>query len=247
MFILAPIAFLRLAPISKTFSDSSVYVNWVKMNLWNHHNIGPIQTNCFIISKKAKEAVLFDPGGPEAVQLTRKLKATGVEIKHVLVTHGHFDHLGWATDVQKEVEGAKVYLHEAEKECYEEFQDILPQLGYTSVELREPDVWITEGQTIHASGLKFRVLHTPGHSPGSVTYILDGDAYVGDCIFKGSIGRVDLPFANPEDMKKSLLRLMNELSPAIQLYPGHGEFTSMGFELDNNPYLIALKEGRSLF
>ncbi len=214
---------------------------------WNHHVIGPVQTNCYIIANDMSEAVIVDPGGPEAVRIVEELRAKEIEIKHVLVTHGHFDHLGWATEVQKATEGARVYLHSAERESYEEFQSWMPRLGFTNVELREPDIWVQEGDIIRASGLKFEVMHTPGHSPGSSTFIMDMDAYVGDCLFKGSIGRTDLPFSDPRQMEQSLHRLMSEIDPRSRVLPGHGEMTTMGTEILTNPFLRALKSGLSIF
>ena len=151
---------------------------------FQHHVVGPLSTNCFIISEKENEAILLDPGGPEAVDIVRNLKQAGIEIKHVLATHGHFDHLGWATEVQKYTEGAKVYLHEDEKENYQIFQDWMPRFGLPIIELREPDVWIKDKDIIKACGLELEVIHTPGHSPGSVVYKFKEEAYVGDCISK---------------------------------------------------------------
>ena len=214
---------------------------------WDHHVIGPVQTNCYILANDMSEAVLVDPGGPESVDIVRELKNREIEVKHVLVTHGHFDHLGWATEVQKASEGARVYLHIDEKESYEVFQSWLPRMGYSGVELREPDVWLKEGDTIRVSELNFSVMHTPGHSPGSVTYVLGNDAYVGDCLFQGSIGRTDLPYSDPHAMENSLKRLMNEINPSSRVLPGHGDLTTMSTELISNPFLKALQAGLSIF
>lgn len=225
--------------------------------LWDHHEIGELNTNFFIFGDK-KNAIIIDPGGVEAVRIAKELLRKEIEVKHVLVTHGHFDHLGWAWEVQKVCEGAKVYLHEGEKISYEPFLDRLK-----NVDIRIPDVWIKDEQVLQLGGYKMRVIHTPGHSPGSVTYNLmeipdiqnDDDlnklilnsAFVGDCIFKGSIGRVDLPFSNPKHMVGSLKKLIKTIDKKTKLYPGHGEFTTMGYELINNPYLLALKKGIDFF
>ncbi len=192
------------------------------------------------------EAVLIDPGGPEATRIVNELRKQEIIITHVLVTHGHFDHLGWAPEVQKATEGAKVYLHHAEKDIFEQFLDMMSFFGIKKPSpLREPDVWIKDGHILEISGIRFEVLHTPGHSPGSVTYIVKDakEAYVGDCIFKNSIGRVDLPFASPSAMINSLKRIMDELNGNYHLFPGHGPDTWINDEKQHNPFLIALKNG----
>lgn len=227
------------------------------MKIWEHHVIGPIQTNCFIFGKP-EAAVMVDPGGPEAPEIARRLLDEEVEIKHVLVTHGHFDHLGWAPDVQKVVEGAKVYLHESEKPTYEPFIKRMPAQFGLALEIREPDVWIKENQILDLHGLKFKIIHTPGHSPGSVLfeyitenqnddYLAKNSFFVGDLIFQGAIGRFDLPFSDPNDMQKSLTKIMKYIPSPSKLFPGHGSLTTMENELKSNPYLQAIRDKRSFF
>lgn len=218
---------------------------------WQHHVIGPVQTNTYILSPDGHQAVLFDPGGPEAVDIVKQLQHQNIEISAVLCTHGHFDHLSWASEVQDATDGAKVYLHEGEKDSWEYFHDWLGQFGY-NVHLREPDVWVSDKQVLDVAGISFEVIHTPGHSPGSATFVVKDafEAYVGDVIFKQSIGRTDLPFASPQQMEKSLQFLMDylpKIHESMTLYPGHGEFTSIDVELRTNPFLLALKQGRSIF
>ncbi|MFV2014085.1 MAG: MBL fold metallo-hydrolase [Candidatus Heimdallarchaeota archaeon] len=228
-------------------------------HLWEHHVIGYVSTNCYVFGKQ-EEAVLVDPGGPEVTSIVKKLQEKEIEIKHVVVTHGHFDHLGWAADVMKLVEGAKVYLHEAEKPAVEPFLDrMVKQWGLPPCELREPDVWVREDNILDMAGLKYKVIHTPGHSPGSAVFQLlskkEGhstnlnldSAFVGDLVFQGSIGRFDLPFSDGEDMKASLIKLMEILPKHSELFPGHGNITDMGTELESNPYLLAIKRNVPFF
>ncbi len=204
---------------------------------------------------------MLDPGGDEAISIAKNLSDRGIEIKHVLVSHGHFDHLGWAAEVQDVLQGARVYLHEGEKEAYEPFLDAMRHYGLDPGIIREPDVWVRDHQILDLSGYKFEVIHTPGHSPGSATFKLvdlpedetsmylqrDHSAFVGDCLFEGSIGRTDLPFASPDDMVTSLKRLMDELDGQTQIFPGHGNFTQMDREMTNNPFLLAIQRGISFF
>jgi hydroxyacylglutathione hydrolase len=222
-----------------------------KYQFWDHHVIGPIATNNYYLSNNAEEAVLLDPGGPEAPRIVHELKNRNIEIIAILVTHGHFDHLSWATEVQKETEGAKVYLHKDEKHTYEDFHRVASRYGYI-LDLREPDRWIHDGQKLKLAGITFEVMHTPGHSPGSVTYLLKDqkEAFTGDTLFKQSIGRTDLQYSNPKDMEVSLKLLMQELPKVdkqTKILPGHGETSSIDVELQSNPFLLALKMGRSIF
>ena len=122
--------------------------------LWDHHEIGELNTNFFIFGDK-KNAIIIDPGGVEAVRIAKELLRKEIEVKHVLVTHGHFDHLGWAWEVQKVCEGAKVYLHEGEKISYEPFLDRLK-----NVDIRIPDVWIKDEQVLQLGGYKMRVIQS---------------------------------------------------------------------------------------
>lgn len=231
-------------------------------HIWDHHVIGIVSTNCYVFGDP-KEAIMLDPGGEEAIQIANDLKDQGIEIKHVMVSHGHFDHLGWAAEVQDLVEGAKVYLHEDEKEAYEPFLDSITAYGLDAVTIREPDVWLSDNQILDLGGYKFKVIHTPGHSPGSVIYQLQSrpdeqdldyiplqsqlSAFVGDTIFQGSIGRVDLPYSNKQDMIGSLHRIIDEIPQDTHLLPGHGDETYMHIELKNNPYLLAIQRDLSIF
>lgn len=231
-------------------------------NFWEHHIIGPVSTNCYVFGK-TDEAIMIDPGGPQAVNIVNNLENKGIEVKHVLVSHGHFDHLGWAPEIQRTTEGAKVYLHEDERPIYEKFFSWMPRFGLEKIEPREPDVWLSDNQVLDLGGYKFQIIHTPGHSPGSASFLTldipeieinekiplqnNLSAFVGDTIFEGSVGRVDFPFCDKGKMKKSIERLMNELNPATQLYPGHGNETNLQRELDHNPYLKAIRNNILIF
>lgn len=233
-------------------------------HFWEHHVIGPISTNCYVFGSH-DNAIMIDPGGPEAKAIAQNLLDKEVEIRHILVSHGHFDHLGWAPEVLKVSEGAKVYLHQDEKPVYENFLDSMQQhFGLPKIDLREPDIWIKDNQILNlSSSYEFKVIHTPGHSPGSVTFLLDFEnfensphntnsiftqetAFVGDCLFRGSIGRVDLLHSNPDAMLQSLKRLMKELANT-HLHPGHGPDTNMGQELLSNKFLLAIQANKPIF
>jgi glyoxylase-like metal-dependent hydrolase (beta-lactamase superfamily II) len=228
-------------------------------SLWEHHVIGYVATNSYVFGKK-EEAVLVDPGGPEVTSIVKKLIENEIEVKHVVATHGHFDHLGWAADVMKLTEGAKLYLHEGEKPAVEPFLDrMVSQWGLPPCEMREPDEWVRENNILELAGMKYKVIHAPGHSPGSAVFQLIEKkediatnlnidaAFVGDLVFQGSIGRFDLPFSSAEDMKTSLVKIMDTLPRHSELFPGHGNLTDMGTEMDTNAYLLAIQRNVPFF
>ncbi len=217
--------------------------------------IGPVSTNCFIFGKKS-EAIMLDPGGPEVLQIVKQLSKKGIEIKHIIATHGHFDHISWASDVIKECRNAKLYLSEAEKVYYEDYHNWMVRYGITPPEIAKPDIWFKDNEILDIGGLRIEVIHTPGHTPGSsVIYIekfINGNdtvkvAFVGDLLFKGSVGRVDFPYSNADDMKLSLERIIEELDDDVLIYSGHGESTTMLSEKNANPYLLAIQKGIPIF
>ncbi|MHA2252330.1 MAG: MBL fold metallo-hydrolase [Candidatus Kariarchaeaceae archaeon] len=219
--------------------------------VWEHHVVSPIMTNCYILGNK-QEAIMLDPGGPEVLAIAEKLRNQGIQISHILATHGHFDHLSYCTEVKNMFDDAKVYLHKGERETYTDFINVMPMYGLQKTEVLEPDVWVNDNQVLNISDLSIKVIHTPGHSPGSAVFYLKGDetsmfptntAFVGDCIFEGSIGRVDLPHSDPNQMFSSLQRLMDEFTADTYLYSGHGNATSMKKETATNPYLLAIQKG----
>ena len=187
--------------------------------------LGAYQTNCYILWEEPWEkCVVIDPGyAPEEVLYqTKKL---GREMEAILLTHGHFDHVGGVRKLAEET-GCKVYL------CPEDLsmpaQMTAGPLYYTHT--------YGEGDTLTLAGMELRVLHTPGHTPGSVC-ILWGDAmFSGDTLFAGSCGRTDLPGGDWATIMQSLKRLAG-LTKNYTVYPGHGESTTLEAERKYNPYL----------
>ncbi len=199
---------------------------------------------------------MIDPGGPEAVKIAKELLDKGIQIKHILLTHGHFDHSSEAMAVSQLTDESQIYMHKSEKIAYEDFIDAMSLYGLQKTDTREPDVWIGGNQILKISNLEIEVLHVPGHSPGSVVYRYQTPsensnaskiAFVGDCIFEGSIGRVDLPYSNSSDMLSSLKYLINELQIDTKIFSGHGNSTVMGIELQQNPYLLAIQNNQPIF
>ena len=187
--------------------------------------LGAYQTNTYLVwEENSPTCVVIDPGY-EPDTILDEAKKLGKEITAVLLTHGHLDHVGGVRELAAET-GCPVYLHEAELSMPP--QMTAGPLFYTNT--------YGEGDFVEAAGLSFKVLHTPGHTPGSVCLLCENAMFSGDTLFWGSCGRTDLPGGSWATIRKSLLRLA-ELSGDYDVYPGHGDATTLSFERKMNPYM----------
>jgi len=190
--------------------------------------VGPLQANCIIIADEAtKKAAIVDPGD-EPDRITGTVSDMGLTVDIIVCTHGHFDHMGVVSDIKKET-GARVALHTDELEVYKSSQDMAAFWGFSVEAPPEPDILLAEGDTLEVGGLKFAVLHTPGHSPGGICLYADGVVITGDTLFQGSVGRTDFHGGDMEKMKQSFRRLM-DLPEDTKVLPGHGPATTIGHE-----------------
>ena len=187
--------------------------------------LGAYQTNCYLVwDEDSQTCVVIDPGyNPEIV--LAEAKRLDKEIAAILLTHGHFDHVGGVKELAAETD-CKVYL------CPEDLA-MPPQM--TAGPLCYTDTY-GEGDFVEVAGLSFKVLHTPGHTPGSVCLMCENVIFSGDTLFWGSCGRTDLPGGSWATIQKSLKRLAG-LSGDYDVYPGHGDATKLSFERNFNPYL----------
>ena len=187
--------------------------------------LGAYQTNCYLVWEEGSQTcVVIDPGyTPEKVLAEAKL--LGKEIEAILLTHGHFDHVGGVKSIAMDAE-CPVYLCE---------QDLSMPPQMTAGPLYYTKLY-AEGDFVEAAGLSFKVLHTPGHTPGSVCLMCQNAIFSGDTLFWGSCGRTDLPGGSWRTLHASLQRL-RDLSGDYDIYPGHGDATKLSFERNFNPYL----------
>jgi hydroxyacylglutathione hydrolase len=203
--------------------------------------LGPIQTNCYVVRSErgAREAAVVDPGA-DASQLRLELAQMGATCAAILITHGHYDHLGGVADLA-EGTGAPVYMPEGERMLLEQYRDFAPAAfpGRPYV----PDHLLQGGETVSAAGIDFEVVSIPGHSPAHVGYHADGCLFGGDLLFAGSVGRVDIPGADWDTLLDSVRSLSDRFERDTVVYPGHGPQTTLGRELDRNPFLAELREG----
>ncbi len=197
---------------------------------------GTFQENCYILADgDAGTAVLIDPG-EEAELFLRRLATEGLRLQGIWLTHAHLDHiLGVARVV--EATGVPIWLHPADRPLYDRVGEQGAWLGVRPDQPPPPDHALAEGDRMTVGGLRFDVLHVPGHSPGGVAFVGFGMAFVGDAVFAGSIGRTDLPGGDTETLLRSIREKLLVLDDDTVIYPGHGPETTIGRERATNPFL----------
>ncbi len=201
--------------------------------------LGPLQTNCYVVraDDAAPQAAVVDPGG-DAEQLLRELGRLGTACAAILITHGHFDHLGGVADLA-DATGAPVYMPEGERALLERYTEFAPP-GVPG-RPHTPDHLLAGGEQIDVAGLTFDCVAIPGHSPAHTAFATDGHLFSGDLLFAGSVGRVDLPGADWDTLLDSVRVLAERYPPGTIVYPGHGPETTLGAELERNPFLAELR------
>jgi hydroxyacylglutathione hydrolase len=203
------------------------------------YELGPIGTNCHVVraERGASEAVVVDPGA-DATRLRLELAGMSAQCAAILLTHGHWDHLGGVADLA-EGTGAPVYMAEDEHVLLEDVNSFTPP----GVTLRPytPDVLLRGDEMLELAGISFETLRVPGHSPAHLAYYADGCLFSGDVLFAGSVGRTDLPGADWDTLVESIRMLADRYPPETIVYPGHGPETTLGAELARNPFLAELR------
>lgn len=199
--------------------------------------LGPLGTNAYLLTNaEAGQAVVIDPGtNPQP--LLRRVQE--LEVTAILLTHAHFDHIGGVDELRK-LKGCPVYLHDLEADWLTNPKKngslMWPEVGGPVV--TDPAEYaLDDGQLLKLLGETFKVIHTPGHSPGSVSFLWGDILFAGDALFKLSVGRTDLPGGHHETLMDTLKNKLMKLDDRVQVYPGHGQRTSIGFERANNPYI----------
>jgi glyoxylase-like metal-dependent hydrolase (beta-lactamase superfamily II) len=205
----------------------------------DRYGLGALQTNCYVVraARDARAAVVVDPGG-DAAALQNELDRMGATCAAILITHGHFDHIGGVADLA-EASGAPVYMPEGERILLERYGDFAP--AGTGGRPYAPDHLVEGGETIDVAGLSFEVVAIPGHSPAHVAYYADGALFSGDLLFANSVGRVDLPGGDWDTLLDSVRLLADRYPPETVVFPGHGGTTTLGDELKRNPFLAELR------
>jgi len=199
--------------------------------------VGPFAANCYIVgSESNREGMIVDPGD-EAKRILNKVKELGLDIKLILLTHGHIDHTGALKEV-KEATGAEVMVHADDAKSLKG-QSLGKLLGLSYPPPPPPDRLLKDGDSIDIGDLHFLVLHTPGHTSGGICLQGEGVVFSGDTLFNYSVGRTDLPGGSYNQLMNSLQTKLMTLPDDTIVYPGHGPETTIGAERRGNPFLVS--------
>ena len=197
--------------------------------------VGPFASNCYIVgSESNKEGMIIDPGD-EAEMILEKVKDLGLDIRSIVLTHGHIDHIGALKEV-KEATGAEVAIHSDDARALQE-KSVSTLLGLSYPTPPPPDRLLRDGDSMDIGDLHFLVQHTPGHSPGCICLLGEGIIFSGDTLFNFGIGRYDLPGGNYSQLVNSIHTRLMKLPDNTAVYPGHGLDTTIGTERSGNPFL----------
>lgn len=199
--------------------------------------VGSLFTNCYILIPETREALVIDPGG-DAEAILRALRENGLNLRYIVATHGHFDHVCAMQELQDTL-GGETLLHRADLPLLESLPAQGAAFGMRAGPTPRIDRFLEEGDLLPLGNGHFQVLHTPGHSPGGISLTGHGMAFVGDTLFAGSIGRTDLPGSSHEMLLESIRRKLLTLEENTLVFPGHGETSTIGWERRTNPFLIA--------
>jgi hydroxyacylglutathione hydrolase len=203
--------------------------------------VGPVQANCYLVRRPERgDALIVDPG-EEAPKLLGAIEALGVELAGILLTHTHFDHVGAVAPVARAT-GAEVWVPEIERPVLADIMSFVPFPGFGPYESWEAEHTVSGGERLELAGFEVDVLHTPGHSPGHVTFAIPDERVIfsGDVLFQGSVGRTDLPGGDWPTLLESIRTLVDSYPGDTAVYPGHMGVTSLGAERATNPFLAEL-------
>lgn len=200
--------------------------------------VGPLQCNCTLLGDEdAGEAIVIDPGD-EVSRIHRRLIDLGLQLKQILITHAHIDHIGGALKL-KRLTGAPILLNENDLPLLKMMDEQAAWIGIPTPEVATPDDSLADGLTVGLAQYPAQVLHTPGHTQGSVCLHFQPLKMViaGDTLFAGSIGRTDLPGGNSTQILESIHARLLTLPDETRVLPGHGPATTIGTERRRNPFL----------
>ncbi len=195
--------------------------------------VGDLSTNCYIVVSEG-ESLVIDPGG-EGERIMKEITSMNTKVKLILNTHAHFDHIGANAVLAKSL-NVPVAMSHLEVDYLREPPISTWAFQMSGVEAFEPQMTLQGGEKLSFGEAEALVLSTPGHSPGSLSFLVEKFLFCGDLLFKGSVGRTDLPGGSGEQLMQSL-RQVAQLADDLIIYPGHGPATTLTEELENNPYL----------
>lgn len=198
--------------------------------------VGPIMANCYILGcERTREAAVIDPGD-ETDKILMSLASEKLTLKHILNTHGHFDHVGGNRQL-KDATGAELLIHAADATMLAQLSASAAAFGLSAQNSPPPDRTVAEGDRVTFGDIALTVLHTPGHTPGGISFHTDRCVFVGDALFYGSIGRTDFPGGDYDTLIASIRTKLFTLDDDTTVYTGHGPATTVGQEKRSNPFV----------
>jgi glyoxylase-like metal-dependent hydrolase (beta-lactamase superfamily II) len=206
--------------------------------------VGPVSENTFlVINDEADNAALLIDPGDEPDNIAQAIEETGADVKAILVTHTHFDHVG-AVKPMAERLGVEVWVPELERHILADINSFIRFPGVGPFESHDAEHTVSGGERLQLAGFEIDVIFTPGHSPGHVSYSIPQHLalFSGDVLFQGSIGRTDLPGGDMPTLLDSIGRLIDDLPPGTAVFPGHMGVTTLEAEAASNPFLAELKK-----
>lgn len=197
---------------------------------------GPLEVNCYVVgSENSGDAVVVDPGG-HVDEILNEVEKRNLKVKWIINTHGHFDHIGGNSDLVERT-GAELMIHAADIPVLQGSKEHASVFGLTTTASPVPERTLSDGEVLSLGDMEFRVIHTPGHSPGGICLLIEDRLIVGDTLFAGSIGRTDLPGGNHEQLISNIKDKLLVLPDTTRVYPGHGPSSTIGQEKQFNPFL----------
>ena len=204
--------------------------------------VTPFQQNCSLVfNEESMRGAIVDPGG-DVSTILKVIEQTNVTIEKILLTHGHIDHAGGAAELRDAL-GVKIEgPHKDDLFLLKDLPTSGAKFGMADSRSVVPDLWLNDGDEVEVAGLKFSILHAPGHSPGSVIFFNDENrfALMGDVLFQGSVGRTDFPYGSHDTLMKAIKEKVLPLGDDVAFLPGHGRASQIGVERKTNPFIQGL-------
>jgi len=198
--------------------------------------VGSLSANCWIVGVESSgEGLVLDPGG-NGEEISRAIDESGLDIKLIILTHGHSDHIAALYDIQGKT-GAEVAIHNSDADFLEGLGSYSSQFGISYKTPHPPDRLLHEGDCLTIEGLSLKVIHTPGHTPGSISLYTPGKVFTGDTIFRRGIGTTMMPGSSRSQLLNSIHTKLMHLPDETVIYAGHGRETTIGAERRDNPYV----------